>query len=173
MFEMSEEPRKPIARRPLGLNLSITTFEVIDDLPLAARAYHQAESALRLTGPRWIAFPKSVPTAIGAAYAAMIAAFWIGFGARGDLLLPMLVVTLVLGAFIGIPWTMDTIRLRFLARHCDVPSADSGFRRFRTGAFEIETGVMPAGSAALLVLSIPVVLATAAIALAVVYRITS
>ncbi len=106
-----------------------------------------------------------------ASYALMIATFWVGFVTTGPLAVAMVIVTVCLVAYVGLPWSMAVAAARFNARHGIVEPQPGSFRRFLSGHFETSAGNVSGFEALVLVVTVPVSLLAASIAFAVIYNI--
>jgi hypothetical protein len=114
----------------------------------------------------------AVPAIAVGIYAAMVAAFWVGFVGTVGVALPMAIVTLVLVAFFGGVGMMAAIRRRFLDRNGIVEAAPGSFRRFLAGHFGTGSGAVSGLEALVLVVTVPVCLLLAAVAFAIIYNLT-
>ncbi|MCW5715024.1 MAG: hypothetical protein KIT43_10975 [Bauldia sp.] len=103
-------------------------------------------------------------------YALMIATFWVGFVTTGPLAVAMVIVTVCLVAYVGLPWSMAVAARRFNARHGLVEAPANSFRRFLTGHFETGAGNVSGFEALVLVVTVPACLLAASIAFAVIYN---
>ncbi|MGV8840264.1 MAG: hypothetical protein ACWA6X_08160 [Bauldia sp.] len=105
-----------------------------------------------------------------AAYALMIATFWVGFVTTGPLAVAMVIVTICLVAYIGVPWSMALNARRFNVRRGIADEQAGSFRRFLVGHFETAAGSVSGFEALVLVVTVPVCLLGAAIAFALIYN---
>ena len=102
-------------------------------------------------------------------YAAMILVFWLGFATADDHYLPLVIFTLVLAAFAGIPWLMASDAQRFWRRHPGVKEQRFGsFGAFLRGRFKSGSGEEVSGPETLVLMAlIPIALTLGLIAMAV------
>lgn len=105
-----------------------------------------------------------------ATYALMVATFWIGFVRSGMLAEAMVIVSVCLVAYAGLPWSMSVAASRFKARHGEVEPTPPSFRKFLAGHFETGAGNVSGFEAFVLVVTVPVCLLGAAIAFAIIYN---
>ncbi|MCC6737043.1 MAG: hypothetical protein IT534_13070 [Bauldia sp.] len=105
-----------------------------------------------------------------ACYALMIATFWVGFVTTGPLAVAMVIVTVCLVAYVGVPWSMSVNARRFNERRGMVEKEPGSFRRFLVGHFETAAGSVSGFEALVLVVTVPVCLLAAAIAFSVIYN---
>ncbi|MCW5697531.1 MAG: hypothetical protein KIS96_12470 [Bauldia sp.] len=99
--------------------------------------------------------------AVGA-YVALVAAFFIGFAGPRDLWVSLGIVAVTLAAFVGLPAVM--------ARTGGVLRGDgTGLNEFLNGYFQTATGPITGKGALALVVTIPVCLTAAAIAMAIIF----
>jgi len=103
-------------------------------------------------------------------YALMIATFWVGFVTTGPLAVAMVIVTVCLVAYVGLPWSMAVAARRFNARHGIVEPKAGSFGRFLSGHFETAAGNVSGFEAFVLVVTVPICLLAASIAFAVIYN---
>lgn len=95
------------------------------------------------------------------AYATMILAFWIGFAGPRDSAIALGIVTVVLAAFLALPY--------ILARAGKVTGGDgSTFRQFLDGYLATASGPVSGRGAVAMVIVVPVSLCMAAIAMAII-----
>ncbi|MGD9739283.1 MAG: hypothetical protein AB7O56_11765 [Bauldia sp.] len=105
-----------------------------------------------------------------AAYALMVATFWIGFVTQPMLGLALVIVTVCFAAYAGTPWGMSVMARRFNQRHGVVEPAPGSLRRFLIRGFETAEGKVTGIEALVLVTTVPLCLLGAAIAFAVIYN---
>lgn len=128
---------------------------------------HDAHAA---QGTGALALHPAVFRIAAACYGLMIATFWVGFVTTGPLAVAMVIVTVCLVAYLGLPWSMAVAARRFNARHGIVEPAPKSFRRFLSGYFETAAGNVSGFEAFVLVVTVPASLLAAAIAFAVIYN---
>ncbi len=102
-------------------------------------------------------------------YVAMILVLWVGFATPTDHYLPLVIFTLVLAAFIGVPWLMARTAQTFWRRHDGpaTPRAQS-FRQFLGSKVETGGGTVSGPAALVLMALIPISLTFALVAMAVI-----
>lgn len=105
-----------------------------------------------------------------ACYALLVATFWVGFVRSAMLAEAMVIVSISLVAYAGLPWSMSVAARRFNARHGAVPPAPVSFRKFLAGHFETGAGNVSGFEAFVLVVTVPMCLLGAAIAFAIIYN---
>lgn len=105
-------------------------------------------------------------------YVAMIAVLWAGFATPTDHYLPLIVFTLVLAAFIGVPWMMARSAGTFWRRHhgrAEPPS--STFREYLHKKVETGAGTVSGSESLVLMALLPVSLTVALVAMAVIMHV--
>jgi hypothetical protein len=102
------------------------------------------------------------------AYTTMILVLWLGFATADDHYLPLAIFTVVLAAFIGVPWLMASTAGHFWRRHPGVTQSRFGsFRAFLHGSFRSGGGEAVSGPETLVLIAlIPTVLALGLVAMA-------
>ncbi len=103
------------------------------------------------------------------AYATMILVFWLGFATSVDKYLPLMIFTVVLAAFVGIPWWMARSARHFWrARGVDNEPRFGSFTHFLRSPFQNggSGGAVQGTEAVVLVALIPIALTAGLIAMA-------
>ena len=105
------------------------------------------------------------------AYVAMVMVFWLGFATPGDHYLPLVIFSVVLAAFIGVPWLMARDYVSFWRRHRGPAQPKFGsFRQFLNGTVETGGGNVTGKESLVLVALIPIALTAGLIAMAFIMR---
>lgn len=103
------------------------------------------------------------------AYIAMVLVFWLGFAAPVDHYLPLVIFSVVLAAFVGVPWLLARDYVSFWRRHNGPPQPKFGtFRQFLNGTVETGGGNVTGKESLVLVALIPIALTAGLIAMAII-----
>ena len=100
------------------------------------------------------------------AYVAMVAVFWLGFANPGDFYLPLVIFSVVLAAFVGVPWLMARDYASFWRRHGQTQPRSGSFRQFLNSTVDSGGGKVSGSEALILVALIPIALTAGLIAMA-------
>ncbi len=135
------------------------------DNPTSARAVSRVE----VVHPPLNKLHPGVLGIAAGAYVAMIAVFWLGFAAPGDHYLPLVIFSVVLAAFVGVPWLMARDYVSFWRRHNGPAQPKFGsFRHFLNSTVETGGGKVTGKESLVLVALIPIALTAGLIAMAVI-----
>lgn len=149
------------------MSSAVLGFDTNVAMGTRSAARHDAH-AVEATGA--VALHPFVLRIAAALYAAMIATFWVGFVTTGPLAVAMVIVTVCLVAYVGLPWSMSVAARKFNARHGIVEPKPKTFRRFLAGYFETAAGNVSGLEALVLVVTVPACLLAASIAFAIIYN---